>query len=167
MDWTLRKVCRSLHSHNPGGRMKTKRHRLISFLSVAMIALAAIVPMFGTVSAQEDRPILVHATNAGDKATFDPHLASGTQDRTVVDMVFNGLLRFKPGDSSVIEPDLATAVPAPVAEADGTQSWTFTLRTDAVCHASTATDAYPLTADDVVFSFQKAANPDTSGVSGD
>jgi peptide/nickel transport system substrate-binding protein len=132
-----------------------------------MIAIASFGSLFTTVSAQEDRPILIHATNAGDKATFDPHLASGTQDRTVVDMIFNGLLRFKPGDASVIEPDLAVAIPEPVAEADGTQSWTFTLRTDAVCHASSATDAYTLTADDVVFSFQKAANPDTSGVSGD
>jgi peptide/nickel transport system substrate-binding protein len=147
--------------------MKMKKHRSISLLSVLLILFASIGLISNTASAQEDRPILVHATNAGDKATFDPHLASGTQDRTVVDMVFNGLLRFKPGDSSVIEPDLATAMPEPVAEADGTQSWTFTLRTDAVCHASTATDAYPLTADDVVFSFQKAANPDTSGVSGD
>lgn len=147
--------------------MIDKRTRLISILSVILLALAAIGPLTGSTAAQDDRPILVHATNAGDKATFDPHLASGTQDRTVVDMIFNGLLRFKPGDSSVIEPDLATAVPEPVAEADGTQSWTFTLRTDAICQASTKTDAYPLTADDVVFSLQKSANPDTSGVSGD
>jgi peptide/nickel transport system substrate-binding protein len=147
--------------------MKNSRTHAIALLSVLVLALAAIGRLFGTVSAQDDRPVLVHATNAGDKATFDPHLASGTQDRTVVDMIFNGLLRFKPGDSSVIEPDLATEVPEPVAESDGTQSWTFKLRDDATCHQSSATDAYTLTADDVVFSLQKAANPDTSGVSGD
>jgi peptide/nickel transport system substrate-binding protein len=145
--------------------MTRKRFRSIALLSVVMIAFASFGSMFTSVTAQEDRPILIHATNSGDKATFDPHRASGTQDRTVVDMVFNGLLRFKPGDASVIEPDLAVAVPEPVAEADGTQSWTFTLRTDAVCHASSATDAYTLTADDVVFSLEKSANPDTSGVS--
>ncbi|MCA9860225.1 MAG: hypothetical protein KC438_10900, partial [Thermomicrobiales bacterium] len=147
--------------------MTHRRTRTISFLSVILLALTAIGPLFGSVSAQDDRPVLVHATNSGDKATFDPHLASGTQDRTVVDMVFNGLLRFKPGDASVIEADLATEVPEPVAEADGTQSWTFALRTDATCHASSATEAYPLTADDVVFSLQKSANSDTSGVAGD
>jgi peptide/nickel transport system substrate-binding protein len=144
-----------------------KRTRSLSLLSIVMIVFASFGAMFATTSAQDDRPILIHATNAGDKATFDPHLASGTQDRTVVDMIFNGLVRFKPGDGSVIEPDLATAVPEPVAEADGTQTWTFQLRTDAVCHASSATEAYTLTADDVVFSLQKAANPDTSGVSGE
>lgn len=146
--------------------MRKKRIRSFSLLGALLLALAAILPVFTSVSAQDDRPILIHATNAGDKATFDPHLASGTQDRTVVDMVFNGLLRFKPGDASVIEPDLATAVPEPVAEADGTQSWTFTLRTDAKCHASTKSESYVLTADDVVFSLQKAANADTSGVAG-
>jgi peptide/nickel transport system substrate-binding protein len=150
--------------------------------------VTSIGAMFSTVSAQEERPVLILAQNAGDKATLDPHFASGTQDRTVVDMVFNGLIRFKPGDSSTFEPDLATAIPEPVEEADGTQSWTFTLRTDAMCHAgfdqayddavnSGATPAaipaiadtqpYPLTADDVVFSLQKTANADTSGVSGD
>lgn len=140
--------------------------RTVSFLFAALLVLASLGALMAPAQAQDDRPVLIHATNAGDKATFDPHLASGTQDRTVVDMVFNGLVRFKPGDSSVIEPDLATAIPEPVAEADGTQTWTFTIRDDAMCHASTASEAYTLTANDVVFSLQKAANPDTSGVSG-
>jgi peptide/nickel transport system substrate-binding protein len=144
-----------------------RQSRTFFFFCAAMLVFASLGALLAPAKAQEDRPILIHATNSGDKATFDPHLASGTQDRTVVDMVFNGLVRFKPGDGSVIEPDLATAVPDPVAEADGTQTWTFTLRDDALCHASTASEAYALTAEDVVFSFQKAANPDTSGVSGD
>jgi peptide/nickel transport system substrate-binding protein len=140
--------------------------RSVSFLFAAMLVFASLGALMSPARAQDDRPILVHATNSGDKGTFDPHLASGTQDRTVVDMIFNGLVRFKPGDSSVIEPDLATNVPEPVAESDGTQSWTFTLRNDVMCHASSASEAYTLTANDVVFSLQKAANPDTSGVAG-
>lgn len=146
--------------------MIKSRIRTISLLSAVLLVAASIGWMSNTATAQDERPTLIHATNSGDKATFDPHLASGTQDRTVVDMVFNGLLRFQPGDASVIEPDLALEVPEPVAEADGTQSWTFTLRTDAMCQESSATEAYPLTSADVVFSLQKAANPDTSGVAG-
>ena len=146
--------------------MTKSRFRTIALLSGVLLLVVSMGALFAPAAAQDDRPILVHATNAGDKATFDPHLASGTQDRTVVDMIFNGLLRFAPGDASVIEPDLALEVPEPVAESDGTQSWTFQLRTDAVCQASSATEAYPLTADDVVFSLEKAANPDTSGVAG-
>ena len=146
--------------------MIKSRIRTISLLSAVLLVVASIGWISNTTRAQDERPMLIHATNAGDKATFDPHLASGTQDRTVVDMVFNGLLRFQPGDDSVIEPDLALEIPEPVDEADGTQSWTFTLRTDAICQESSATEAYPLTAADVVFSLEKAANPDTSGVAG-
>jgi peptide/nickel transport system substrate-binding protein len=105
-------------------------------------------------------------TNSADLATLDPHYASGTQDRTVVDMIFNGLVRFKPGDASVIEPDLATAVPEPAMEG-GKQTWTFTLRDGVMCHPWQGGEAYALTADDVVYSLQKSANPDTSGYAPD
>lgn len=117
-------------------------------------------------AAAQDRPVLRLGTNSADLSTLDPHFASGTQDRTVVDMVFNALVRFKPGDASVIEPDLATAVPDPVMEGS-VQTWTFTLRDNVMCHPWEGGEAYPLTADDVVYSLQKAANKDTSGYAAD
>jgi len=57
-------------------------------------------------------------------------------------------------------------VPEPVDEA-GAQTWTFTLRDDAMCHPSASSEAYALTSADVVFSLQKAANPETSGSAGE
>lgn len=141
------------------------RRAWFAIVAVVMLLMPALSLRAGTAGAQ-DRPTLRFGVNAQDLATLDPHLASGTQDRTVVDMVFNGLVRFKPGDASVIEPDLATAVPEPVDE-NGKQTWTFTLRTGVMCHASPKSEAYELTSDDVVFSLQKAANPDTSGSSGE
>src|SRR5437870_1129348 len=39
--------------------------------------------------------------SAADLGTLDPHYASGTQDRSLVDMVYNALVRYKPGDGSV------------------------------------------------------------------
>ena len=100
-------------------------------------------------------------------ARLDPHYASGTQDRALVDMVFNGLLRFKPGDATAFEPDLATALPAPITDADGKQVWTFFLRKGVMCHPSDGVPAYELTSDDVVYSLQKAANKDTSAYASD
>jgi peptide/nickel transport system substrate-binding protein len=117
-------------------------------------------------TAQGDRPVLRFATNAADIANLDPHYASGTQDRLIVDMIFNGLVRFKPGDSSQFEPDLATAMPEPTTNDDGTQTWTFTLRDDVMTHASEGAESAALTAADVVFSLQKAANADTSAYAG-
>ncbi|MGN6485728.1 MAG: ABC transporter substrate-binding protein, partial [Thermomicrobiales bacterium] len=110
-----------------------------------------------------DRPTLRLGTNSADIANLDPHMASGTQDRSIVDMVFNGLVRFKPGDSSQFEPDLATEMPT--ASDDG-KTWTFTLREGVKVHPSASTGAYDLTSADVLFSFQKAANADTSSYAG-
>jgi peptide/nickel transport system substrate-binding protein len=102
---------------------------------------------------------------AGDVGNADPHNTSGTQDRALVDMVFNGLLRFKPGDSTSFEPDLATTVPGPTTNAEGKQVWAFFLRKGVMCHPSDGVPAYELTGEDVVYSLQKAANKNTSAYS--
>ncbi|MCX7751054.1 MAG: ABC transporter substrate-binding protein, partial [Candidatus Bipolaricaulota bacterium] len=68
--------------------------------------------------------VLKIAFDAADLRTLDPHYASATMDRAVVDMVFNGLVRYKPGDITVFEPDLAERWEV---SADG-KTWTFYLR---------------------------------------
>jgi peptide/nickel transport system substrate-binding protein len=106
--------------------------------------------------------ILRVAQAAGDVGTVDPHYTGGTQDRALDDMVYNGLIRFKPGDSTGFEPDLATALPQQTTDAAGSQVWTFSLRKGVMCHPSEGVPAYTLTSEDVVYSLQKAANKDTS-----
>jgi peptide/nickel transport system substrate-binding protein len=96
-------------------------------LAVAVL-LSALLTSFGVRAGAQDRPTLRFGVNAADLLTLDPHLASGTQDRTVVDMVFNGLVRFKPGNTAELEPDLATAIPEPEM-VDGKQVWTFNCAT--------------------------------------
>ncbi len=110
--------------------------------------------------------ILVHADKAGDLGTLDPHFAAATNDRNIVDMVFNGLVRYKPGDSSVFEPDLAVEIPKPEI-VNGKQVWVFKLRKGVMCHPGPKTKAYELTADDVVYSLRKSANPDRSAYAGE
>ncbi len=69
--------------------------------------------------------VLRIAFDAADLKTLDPHLAAATMDRAVVDMVFNGLVRYKPGDiSAPFEPDLAESWDV---SKDGL-TWTFYLR---------------------------------------
>lgn len=110
--------------------------------------------------------ILRLGQSAADVGTLDPHYASGTQDRALVDLVLNALLRFKPGDTTQFEPDLATALPQPTTEA-GNQVWSFTLRSGVMCHPIEGVPAYELTSDDVVYSLRKAANKDTSAYASD
>lgn len=106
--------------------------------------------------------------NAADLGSLDPHFATSTQDRSLVDMVFNGLLRYAPGNGAfeAMEPDLATDFPT-MTMTDAGQEWTFTLRSGVMCHAFGDTPAYELTADDVVYSLEKAANPDRSAYAGE
>jgi peptide/nickel transport system substrate-binding protein len=109
---------------------------------------------------------LRYADKAADLGTLDPHFAASTNDRNVVDMIFNGLIRYKPGDGSAFEPDLATELPEPEL-VDGKQVWTFKLRSGVMCHPSDEVPSYELTSEDVVFSLQKSANADTSAYAGE
>jgi peptide/nickel transport system substrate-binding protein len=146
----------------------TRRRWLTSLVAIVLFLSASTTAFVGSAVAQDeaDRPVLRFGVNAADLATLDPHFASGTQDRTVADMVFNGLVRFVPGNSAEIEPDIAVAIPEPEI-VDGKQVWTFELRDDVMCHPGPDTEAYPLTADDVVYSLQKSADVDRSAFAGD
>lgn len=110
--------------------------------------------------------VLRFGINAADLGNLDPHYATSTPDRTIVSMVFNGLVRYAPGEAPTLEPDLAVAIPEPVEDGDG-QVWTFELREGVMCHAGPNNEAYELTAADVVYSLNKAANSDTSAFAGE
>ncbi len=112
--------------------------------------------------------ILRVGQNAADMSSLDPHFSTTTEGRALVDMIFNGLIRYKPGDGSfeAMEPDLAEALPE-VELVDGSQVWTFTLRQGVMCHPAGAMPAYELTSEDVVYSLEKAANPERSAYAGE
>lgn len=123
-------------------------------------------PPQATPTEEKVEQVLRIALDASDLSTLDPHFAAATQDRAVVDMVFNGLIRYKPGDISQFEPDLAKAVPEPTTE-DGKQVWVFELREGVMCHPWNGNEGYELTSEDVVYSMQKSANPDRSAYAGE
>ena len=106
------------------------------------------------------------AMPASDAGMMDPHFASAFHERAVADMVFNGLLRYKPGNVSHIEPDLAEDMPD-VEIYNGYQAWIFRLKKGVMFHAGPATESYELTADDVVYSLEKSADPERCAYSGE
>ncbi len=81
-----------------------------------------------------------------------PVAARTRAERTLVGLIFSGLVRLGPGDT--YEPDLAESW---TTDAKG-KTWTFTLRDDA-----TWQDGVPVTADDVVYTVAALKNPDASG----
>jgi peptide/nickel transport system substrate-binding protein len=164
---TLDVIGRYFRGMNRTGRSTMTRGRRGATLIVVALILSSLLTSFSSMTAaQGDRPTLRLGVNAADLQFLDPHFASGTQDRTVVDMVFNGLVRYVPGNNPEIEADLATEIPEPVMEGEK-QVWTFTLREGVMCHPGPSTEAYPLTSADVVASLQKSANSETSAYAGE
>ncbi len=75
-------------------------------------------------------------------------------NRDIVSLVFSGLLRYNP-DRGIIEPDLATMEVSP-----DKRLYTLKLRPGLFWHDSTLAQQQPVTADDVLFTFQTIQHPD-------
>ena len=127
-----------------------------SVIGLAGLMLAACLPAAG--QAQE---AVLRVAADGDVSTLDAHRASATSDKSVVGWIYNALVRFKPGsaDPKDIEPDLAERWEQ---SPDG-RVWTFHLRKDVRFQGDWGT----LSADDVVYSLQRSADPKRSTFSSD
>ena len=96
---------------------------------------------------------------SNDANQLDPHRSTAAQDSHVFSLMFNGLVRFRPGSTEIdsIEPDLAESWEA----SDDGLAWTFTLREGVPFHGEYGT----LSAEDVVYSLERAADPERSSFS--
>ena len=82
------------------------KHRiilLVIFLATVAVGITQIAPAAELAKEQ----VLDIAFDAGDAKTLDPHRAATTVDRSTVDPIFNGLVRYPPGNQVSVEPDLA------------------------------------------------------------
>ena len=93
---------------------------------------------------------------ASEPDTIDPALNSAVDGATLVSHLFSGLAKWAQDDSGklIIAPDAATELPEGVVNADGTVTYTYTLK-DGV----TWSDGQPVTANDFVFAWNRAAGP--------
>ncbi|GGF26705.1 ABC transporter substrate-binding protein [Aliidongia dinghuensis] len=130
----------------------------LHILAAALCCMASPVALSATAQAEK---ILNVGMAAADITTLDPHRAVSTQDKPVMNWVFNGLVRFKPGSVAIdsLEPDLAEKWES----TPDKLTWTFHLRHGVQFQR----DFGELTADDVVFSLERAANKDTSTFAAD
>jgi peptide/nickel transport system substrate-binding protein len=129
------------------------------------IFLAVLMIGPGHAGAASDRVLkfAVHTTSLG---SLDPHLLRGSQDYTYADLVFNCLIRYAPGDLARLEPDIAEFIPTYELR-NGRQVWTVHLKKGVLFHPGPFNPAYELTADDVIFSLKKLADPDLSTMAGE
>ena len=146
--------------------MKKKTRLLSTKLGVALVVIVTLALSFNQALADEGQ-VLRMACKYSDAKNLDAHRATGSQDRVVVTLVFNGLLRYQPGNMSVdaIIPDLATEIPSPKVLADGRQQWILKLKQGVMTHPYEGNPGYELTSEDVVYSYQRAADPKRSSFS--
>ena len=139
------------------------KHRgilLVIFLAAVAVGITQIAPAAELAKEQ----VLDIAFDAGDAKTLDPHRAATTVDRSTVDPIFNGLIRYPPGNQVSVEPDLAESWNV---SPDG-RTWTFQLRKGVYFHPYPGSPSgYEMTAEDVVYSLNRAANPDHSSYAGE
>ena len=124
----------------------------------AALLAAALLAASG---AQAQKKTLVIGMGSADAGKLDPHIASTTPDKGLLQYIFNGLVRMKPGQISpdTIEPDLAESW---TSNPTGTE-WTFHIRQGVQCHWGYG----EFTAEDAAYSIRRAANKNTSSYSND
>jgi len=130
-------------------------------LKVAARMACLLAVLWLPLPAMAEESILQVGSGSGDVSTLDPHRASATGDMTLIGWIYNALVRFKPGsaDPQDIEPDLAERWDV---SADG-KIWTFHLRHGVKFQGEWG----ELTADDVVYSLGRSADPKRSTFSSD
>lgn len=137
-------------------------HRAVRLLAAGVVAAALLLASAcGPKPAPMAKTTLTLGSAAADINTLDPHFASGTADRTLVAWVHGALVRFAPGtiDPERLEPDLAESW---TSSEDGLV-WDFSLRRGVQWHRGFG----EVTADDVVFSLGKSADPGRSAYASD
>ena len=97
-------------------------------------------------------PVVYREGVVGVPESITPVTARSRAERTLVGLVFSGLVRL--GLGTTYQPDLASSW-----SSDETgKTWTFTIRDDAVWH-----DGEPVTADDVVYTVEALKSPEAAG----
>ena len=137
---------RALKSFSPGERLIL--HILTIILSLSAFALLAKANALTSVIIPSRGGSLTEGVE-GPVRFLNPLLALSEGDKNIAALVYSGLMRAMP-DGSLI-PDLAERVE--ISE-DG-MTYTFILRPDLTFH-----DGEPLTSADILFTIQRAQNPD-------
>ncbi|MBQ9414005.1 MAG: peptide ABC transporter substrate-binding protein [Clostridia bacterium] len=105
---------------------------------------------------QAAEPTSIAVSIASEPDTIDPALNSAVDGATLLTHLFSGLAKWAQDASGNLEivPDAATALPEGVENADGTVTYTYTLR-----DGLKWSDGKDVTAADYAFAWQRAASP--------
>ena len=126
--------------------------KLFALVLAAVMALSCVV-----MASAEEAKTSINVCIASEPDTLDPALNSAVDGATLVGHLFSGLAKWELNDTGVLEivADAAEELVEGVENPDGTVTYTYTLR-----DGLKWSDGQDVTADDFVFSWQRAASVD-------
>src|SRR5688500_10427253 len=100
--------------------------------TIAAVFAATLLALSGDGAEADPKTTLVVGAAVDDAGKLDPHLSAVGADKAMMNWIFNGLVRIRPGQSNpeFIEPDLSESWSSNEA---GTE-WTFKIRQGVQCH---------------------------------
>ncbi len=122
-----------------------------------VLSFICLCTPFAGIHANPSDNVLRFGYHVSQMGNFDPHLATASQDRIMADLMFNGLLRYVPGQVPKIEPDLAKEMPTFHID-NGKYVCRILLKQGVMFHAGPDFPSHEMTADDVVYSLNKSAD---------
>jgi peptide/nickel transport system substrate-binding protein len=142
--------------------MNRRDHVVVAVLVLVLVGLTGVLALpravpveVGTTPSAEPTlppPATYREGVVGAPTSITPVTARTRPERTLVGLIFSGLVRLGPGNE--LEPDLA----ASWSVNDAGTEWTFRIRDDAAWQ-----DGVPVTAEDVVYTVQALKSPDATG----
>lgn len=127
---------------------------VVVVLSVLMISVGVNTFAKGHEELAEEQ-VLTFATEGRDIGSIDPHFATAFPEYALVEALFNGLVRFPPGESVNIE-DIEADLARDWESNEDSSVWTFYLREGVKWHGDYGT----LSAEDVKFSIERVMDPE-------
>lgn len=127
-----------------------------AFLTAAVAACSGGPASTGSVGAGSNKDLITAVIGYGNDGSWDPTQTASAFAMAGNNHIYEGLLDTDPITREPY-PALATALPADL----NATTWTFTLREGAKWH-----DGQPVTADDVVFTFQRILDPAANVLTG-
>lgn len=142
-----------------------KKSRISKLLVLTLSMTFLVILLSGLSGAQQtelaEDQVLHYGVAASDIENLMPGYVVAGSDGLVT-MAYNGLIDYRYGDMSEYVPRLSKNVPEPEM-VNGKQVWTFNLRKGVMTHPFPGyPNGYELTSEDVLFSFKRMANPETS-----
>ncbi|OGO58602.1 MAG: hypothetical protein A2V85_18265 [Chloroflexi bacterium RBG_16_72_14] len=142
--------------------MNRRDHAVVLILVLLLVGLGGVLALPKAPAAEVEAtptpeptlppPATYREGVVGVPASITPITARSRAERTLVGLIFSGLVRLGPDGG--FEPDLATSWTTD----ESGQTWTFRLREDV-----TWQDGVPVTSDDVVFTVEALKSPDAVG----